>query len=156
MYEGRTSSMLSASSSANAYATFNPVVSHPFGMDSRFGIGMNSLAEECVCVQWFMSSMDEITALTTTPAVNPVTAEERHYLQLLALAQLGGVLRDGQRVSCEVPAVVINQSGSTETTGRNWLLPVAARDSYEHFYQDAISTECYALSAPSLPARRRL
>ena len=44
VYEGRTSSILSATSSANAYATFNPVASHGFGVDARFG--MNTLTEE--------------------------------------------------------------------------------------------------------------
>ena len=43
MYEGRTSSILSATS-ASAYATFNPVASHGFGTDARFG--MNTLTEE--------------------------------------------------------------------------------------------------------------
>ena len=44
VYEGRTSSILSATSSASAYATFNPVASHGFGVDARFG--MNTLTEE--------------------------------------------------------------------------------------------------------------
>lgn len=44
VYEGRTSSILSATSSANAYATFNPVASRPFN-DSRF-MGMGTFNEE--------------------------------------------------------------------------------------------------------------
>ena len=44
VYEGRTSSILSATSSASADATFNPVASHGFGTDARFG--MNTLTEE--------------------------------------------------------------------------------------------------------------
>ena len=44
VYEGRTSSMLSATASATAYSTFNPLASHGFGVDARFG--MNTLTEE--------------------------------------------------------------------------------------------------------------
>lgn len=44
VYEGRTSSILSATSTANAYATFNPVASRPFN-DSRF-MGMGTFNEE--------------------------------------------------------------------------------------------------------------
>ena len=39
-----------------------------------------------------INRMDEITALTTSSSLSHVTPEEKQYLQLLALAQLGGVL----------------------------------------------------------------
>lgn len=157
VYEGRTSSILSANSSASAYATFNPVVSHGFSMDSRFGMGLNSLTEEWLCERGVMCRMDEITALTTTASLNHITPEEKHYLQLTALAQLGGVLEDHEFVRCETPSVVINQSGSTDLTGINWLLPVSARDCYEHFYNDTINVSTYAAPSHSyLPERIRL
>ena len=38
-----------------------------------------------------INRMDEITALTTSSSLSHVTPEEKQYLQLLALAQLGGV-----------------------------------------------------------------
>ncbi|KAM7452992.1 hypothetical protein BLSTO_06267 [Blastocystis sp. subtype 1] len=45
VYEGRTSSMLSATASATAYSTFNPLASRSFG-DTRFSLGMTALNEE--------------------------------------------------------------------------------------------------------------
>ena len=48
--------------------------------------------------------MDEITALTTTASLNHITPEEKHYLQLMALAQLGGVLDGHEFVRCETPS----------------------------------------------------
>ena len=45
VYEGRTSSMLSATASATAYSTFNPLASSSFG-DTRFSLGMTALNEE--------------------------------------------------------------------------------------------------------------
>ena len=50
VYEGRTTSMLSATSSANAYATFNPVALNPsYGfMDSRFTTDIPSANDEYV------------------------------------------------------------------------------------------------------------
>lgn len=50
VYEGRTTSMLSATSSANAYATFNPVALNPsYGfMDSRFAADMSNTNDEYV------------------------------------------------------------------------------------------------------------
>lgn len=156
VYEGRTSSILSANSSANAYATFNPIVSQGFNMDSRFGMGMNSLTEEWLLGGRVMSRMDEITALTTTASLNHITPEEKHYLQLMALAQLGGVLDGQEFIPCETPSMVINQAGSTEMTGTNWLLPVSARDCYQHFFNDAIDVSSYSSYHSPLSQRIRL
>ena len=101
--------------------------------------------------------MDEITALTSASSLSHVTPEEKQYLQLLALAQLGGVFDGEQFVRCATPAVVINQAGSTETTGANWLLPVAARDSYAQFACSRLDVSTYALEKTSrLPRRTRL
>mgnify|MGYP001527847706 CR=1 FL=1 len=155
VYEGRTSSILSATSSASAYATFNPVASHGFGTDARFG--MNTLTEESERIHRMINRMDEITALTTSSSLSHVTPEEKQYLQLLALAQLGGVFDGRSFVRCATPALVINQAGSTETTGANWLLPVEARDSYAQFACDSIDVATYSLEETSkLPRRTRL
>lgn len=104
--------------------------------------------------------MDEITPVMP---INRITPEEKHYLQLTALAQLGGVLNDSTFIPCPSPAVVINQSGTTEATGTNWLLPVAEKDCYSHFYNDAINVNAYEantesrkLSEAVLPQRTRL
>ena len=104
-----------------------------------------------------INRMDEITALTTSSSLSHVTPEEKQYLQLLALAQLGGVFDGRSFVRCATPALVINQAGSTETTGANWLLPVEARDSYAQFACDSIDVATYSLEETSqLPRRTRL
>ena len=102
-------------------------------------------------------SADETSSLSSSMNVTRMTAEEKQYLQLLAMSQLGGVIRDNQVETCRPPAVLVNQSGSTETMGRNWLLPVAARDSYDHFFDTSLNVHSYQISSPSkLPSRIRL
>ena len=156
VYEGRTSSILSETSSANAYTTFNPNAIRPFN-ENRFG-AIAALNDEFVIV--FLRSccsMDDNASLSSSLSVTRMTAEEKQYLQLLAMSQLGGVIREDQVETCRPPAVLINQAGSTETTGTNWLLPVAARDSYEHFFDTSLNVHSYQVSSPSkLPSRIRL
>ena len=106
-----------------------------------------------------ISSVDDITALTTPTVNSRMTAEEKQYLQLLALSQLGGVYKEGEYQPCSIPAVLINQSGSTElSSNNNWLKPVAAKDSYEQFYNTSVSIQSFAVSSStvSLPTQIRL
>lgn len=104
-----------------------------------------------------MNRVDDLTALTTPASVSRMTSEEKQYLQLLALSQMGGVFSSGEFTPCQIPALLINQSGSTETTGINWLQPVAAKDHYDHFFDTTTSTESYRVgSSSSLPTRIRL
>lgn len=155
VYEGRTSSMLSATASATAYSTFNPLASRSFG-DTRFSLGMTALNEEWVRRERVTRSIDEVAALTTT-TVTHISPEEKHYIQLLALAQMGGRLAAGRFLRCEAPAVVINQAGATETTGVNWLLPVAAKDSYQSFFSARVNDQSYCVAPrEALPQRVRL
>ena len=155
VYEGRTSSMLSATASANAYSTFNPLASRSFG-DTRFNLGMTSINDEWASGRGVMGSIDEMTALTTT-TVTHISPEENHYIQLLALAQMGGRLTREGFVPCETPTLVINQAGATETTGVNWLLPVSAKDSYQFFYDNRVNDHSYLVTPrESLPRRTRL
>lgn len=155
VYEGRTSSMLSATASATAYSTFNPLASRSFG-DTRFSLGMTALNEEWICRERVTRSIDEVAALTTT-TVTHISPEEKHYIQLLALAQMGGRLAAGRFLRCEAPAVVINQAGATETTGVNWLLPVAAKDSYQSFFSARVNDQSYCVAPrEALPQRVRL
>ena len=101
-------------------------------------------------------SIDEVAALTTT-TVTHISQEEKHYIQLLALAQMGGRVAAGRFVRCEAPAVVINQAGATETTGVNWLLPVAAKDSYQSFFTPRVNDQSYCVGTREpLPQRVRL
>ena len=155
VYEGRTSSMLSATASANAYSTFNPLASRSFG-DTRFNLGMTSINDEWASGRGVMGSIDEMAALTTT-TVTHISPEENHYIQLLALAQMGGRLTREGFVPCETPTLVINQAGATETTGVNWLLPVSAKDSYQFFYDTRVNDHSYLVTPrESLPRRTRL
>lgn len=157
MYEGRTSSILSATSSANAYTTFNPTATRPLN-ENRVG-AITSFNDEYVIEipKGLCCSADETSSLSSSMNVTRMTAEEKQYLQLLAMSQLGGVIRDNQVEICRPPAVLVNQSGSTETMGRNWLLPVAARDSYDHFFDTSLNVHSYQISSPSkLPSRIRL
>lgn len=138
VYEGRTSSILSATSSANSYITFNPVISHTF-VEGFAGIAM---PEE----------LDDFSALASA-SPSHVTPEESQYLHLLAAMQYG----DPDAPSCDTPAVLINRAGSTELTGTNWLLPVAAKDNYEQFFDAALNSESYRVSdEASRPLQTRL
>ena len=104
-----------------------------------------------------INRMDEITALTTSSSLSHVTPEEKQYLQLLALAQLGGVFDGRSFVRCATPALVINQAGMCIRDSANWLLPVEARDNYAQFACDSIDVATYSLEETSkLPRRTRL
>ena len=106
-----------------------------------------------------ISSVDDITALTTPTVNSRMTAEEKQYLQLLAMSQLGGIYKEGEYQPCSIPAVLINQSGSTElSSNNNWLKPVAAKDSYTQFYNTSVSIQSFAVSSStvSLPTQIRL
>ena len=106
-----------------------------------------------------ISSVDDITSLTTPTVNSRMTAEEKQYLQLLALSQLGGIYKEGEYQPCSIPALLINQSGSTELcSSNNWLKPVAAKDSYEQFYNTSVSIQSFAVSSSpvSLPTQIRL
>lgn len=139
VYEGRTSSILSATASANSYITFNPVISHTFGEGAFAGIAM---PEE----------LDDLSALASA-SPSHVTPEESQYLHLLAAMQYG----DPDAASCDTPAVLINRAGSTELTGTNWLLPVAAKDNYEQFFDVKLNSESYRVSGEaSRPLQTRL
>ena len=101
----------------------------------------------------------EVNGNLVTVSVGSVThpMEEKHYIQLLALAQMGGRLAAGRFLRCEAPAVVINQAGATETTGVNWLLPVAAKDSYQSFFSARVNDQSYCVAPrEALPQRVRL
>ena len=64
---------------------------------------------------------------------------------------------DPDAPSCDTPAVLINRAGSTELTGTNWLLPVAAKDNYEQFFDAALNSESYRVSdEASRPLQTRL
>ena len=155
VYEGRTSSMLSATASATAYSTFNPLASRSFG-ETRFNLGISTFNEELVRPAGVTRSIDEVAALTTT-TVTHISQEEKQYIQLLALAQMGGRLTADGFLRCDTPAVVINQAGATETTGVNWLLPVAAKDSYQSFFSPRVNDQSYCVSPRGpLPHRVRL
>ena len=68
-------------------------------------------------------------------------------------------IKEGEYQSCSIPAVLINQSGSTELcSSNNWLKPVAAKDSYEQFYNTSVSIQSFAVSSSpvSLPTQIRL
>lgn len=104
VYEGRTSSMLSATASATAYSTFNPLASRSFG-ETRFNLGISTFNEESVRPAGITRSIDEVAALTTT-TVTHISQEEKQYIQLLALAQMGGRLTAGGFLRCDTPAVV--------------------------------------------------
>ena len=54
-----------------------------------------------------------------------------------------------QIVSMDAPPVVINQAGSTNTVGTHWLMPVNARDCYEHFYDNTLNDRAYCVSSSS-------
>ena len=51
-----------------------------------------------------ISSVDDITALTTPTVNSRMTAEEKQYLQLRAMSQLGGVYKEGEYQPCSIPA----------------------------------------------------
>ena len=105
----------------------------------------------------FICRTDEFTPLSVPTPVAQVSPEERQYLQLTALSQLGGAFFDGQFTPCETPSVVINQAGNTDTVGTHWLMPVSARNSYQHFYNFAINDSAYCISsAKQLPRQTRL
>ena len=96
--------------------------------------------------------LDDFSALTSA-SPSHVTPEESQYLHLLAAMQYG----DPDAASCDTPAVLINRAGSTELTGTNWLLPVAAKDNYEQFFDTKLNSESYRVSSEaSRPARTRL
>ena len=104
-----------------------------------------------------MNRLNEFTPLSAPTPVTQVSPEERQYLQLTALSQLGGAFFDGQFIPCETPSVVINQAGNTDTVGTHWLMPVSARNSYEHFYNFAINDSAYCVSSGKrLPQQTRL
>ena len=155
VYEGRTSSILSATSSANAYTTFNPVVSRSFS-ESRFG-GFTAMNDEYFSLFLSKSSADDLLALSSPAAISRMTVEEKQYLQLLSLSQLGGTYQHTQFTPCRAPAVVINRSGSTDTAGTNWLMPTDAKDHYEFFFNTTPSTDSFMTSeTPEFPTRVRL
>ena len=138
VYEGRTSSILSTTSSANAYSTFNPMISHSFGENYFGGIGM-------------MDEPDELASLSTASQPR-LTPDELQYLQLLAASQQDTY----EEPSYETPALIVNRAGSTETSGTNWLLPVAAKDNYEHFFTSTLNTHSFLAFSASQPLQTRL
>lgn len=138
VYEGRTSSILSTTSSANAYSTFNPMISHSFGENYFGGIGM-------------MDEPDDLASLSSSSQPR-LTPDELHYLQLLAAVQQD----THEAPSYETPALVVNRAGSTETSGTNWLLPVAAKDNYEHFFTSTLNTHSFLAFPSSDPLQTRL
>lgn len=78
-------------------------------------------------------------------------------MQLMTLAQLGGVPTEEGVTPCTTPAVVVNQAGGTKRSGVNWLLPVAAKDSYQTFVTTTLNAQSYEVGQPSsLPVRQRL
>lgn len=93
--------------------------------------------------------MDDFNTPTPSTAVNQISPEERQYLQLTSLAQLGGAMYGDEIVSMDAPPVVINQAGSTNTVGTHWLMPVNARDCYEHFYDNTLNDRAYCVSSSS-------
>jgi hypothetical protein len=145
VYEGRTSSILSANSSANTFATFNPLANRNF--DGRFG-GMMTM-EEWGCLVGVTRSVEEVAGNVLN--ANQMTQEERHYLQLLAVSQLGGVITAGKFTPTESPAVLVNQAGSSEISGNNWLLPVSCPSSYGHYFDVRMNDQSFRTSsAPNL------
>ena len=138
VYEGRTSSILSTTSSVNAYSTFNPMISHSFGENYFGGIGM-------------MDEPDELASLSTASQPR-LTPDELQYLQLLAASQQDTY----EEPSYETPALIVNRAGSTETSGTNWLLPVAAKDNYEHFFTSTLNTHSFLAFSASQPLQTRL
>ena len=138
VYEGRTSSILSTTSSANAYSTFNPMISHSFGENYFGGVGM-------------MDEPDELASLSAASQPR-LTPDELQYLQLLAASQQD----TREEPSYETPALIVNRAGSTETSGTNWLLPVAAKDNYEHFFTSTLNTHSFLAFSASQPLQTRL
>lgn len=138
VYEGRTSSILSTTSSANAYSTFNPMISHSFGENYFGGVGA-------------MDEPDDLASLSAAsqPRLSP---DELQYLQLLAAVQQD----TREEPSYLTPALVVNRAGATETSGTNWLLPVAAKDSYEHFFASSLNTHSFLAFPAAQPAQTRL
>ena len=98
-----------------------------------------------------MDEPDELASLSSTaqPRLSP---DELQYLQLLSALQQD----PREEPSYETPALIVNRAGATETSGTNWLLPVAAKDNYEHFYTSTLNTHSFLAFPTSQPLQTRL